>query len=52
MDEPTEKLFWRQQTYKQFEIDILIGWKHNWLGSSRRGSKTTGYVSRVVAKFD
>ena len=40
LDELTEKLF--QQIYKEFEIDILIGWKHNWLDSLLRGSKSTG----------
>ena len=42
----------KQQTYTQFEIDMLIWFNNNWLGSSRRGSKITGQVSRDVANFD
>ena len=32
----------KQQTYTQFEIDMLIWLKHNWINPSRRGSKKTG----------
>ena len=50
MSDPEGKLkligwiYWKinSKTYKQFEIDILIGWEYNWLGSLQRGSKTTG----------